>query len=261
MDHLSHLLDDEGRPIRRHTILGSGDFAVVIQKDELAIKMAIVHSSDDERRVESNRALIRCEQQVYQILQPDPDHPVEGVVPCMRLSGDTIELKYMSQGTLGQWLEHRAPPTILMQRRWLHQLAVGLQNIHARKIIHCDIILRNILLDGTLNAMITDFGAATVAPRDSDMTLFADSCCRSMWTDLFQLGVVFYSILTGINPRIRIYHGNDFAVLPPRPSLPLVSHLWAGQIIEDCWNPGALGPAGAGTILTRVDHFVHQRIF
>lgn len=258
MDPLSHLIDDEGHPIRRHTILGSGDFAVVIQKDALAIKMAIVHSSDDKRQVESNRALIRCEQEVYRILQPDPEHPLEGVVPCMRLSGDTIELQYMSQGTLGEWLEHRAPPTMLMQRRWLRQLAVGLQNIHARKIVHCDIILRNILLDGTLNVMITDFGASTIAPRDSDMTLFVDPCCRSMWTDLFQLGVIFYSIVTSFNPKIRIYQGDDFAVLPPRESLPVVSHLWAGQIIEDCWTPGALGPAGAGGILTRLDRFMGQ---
>ena len=254
MDRLDNLIDDQGRQVKTHIIMGSGLSAVVIKKDDKAIKMAIVHGYDSAEQVEDNRAQIRREQRAYRRLQPDVTRPVTGILPCLGMPGDTIELQLMSNGTLAEWIKHRLPPTFTLQKRWIRQLAVAVSNVHARRVIHSDILLRNVLLDSSLNAILADFGAATVLPLGSVMTDAVDRYNCSMWTDLFQLGLVFYSIVTGLHPGVGIYPGkSSVALLPPRSKLPYVAGLWAGQIIEDCWTPGAYGAAGAAGIIAKLD--------
>jgi serine/threonine protein kinase len=255
MDRLDHLIDDEGHQVKSCTIIGSGLSAVVVHRDDKAIKMAIVHTNDQEDEVESNRGQIRREQRVYRRLQPDHAKPIPGIVPCLGMPGDTIELQFMSNGTLGEWIKHRDVPSFGLQSRWIRQLAVGLSNFHASRVIHSDILLRNILIDGSLNAMLADFGASTVLPLDSVMVDTVDQYNCSMWTDLFQLGLVFYSIVTGKQAGKSIYHGKSaIASLPPRNTLPSVAGLWASQIIEECWTPGAYGAAGAAGIFAKLDN-------
>ena len=255
MDGINFLLDDRGLRIHPSTILSIGTYAVVIRQNDVAIKMPIVHSFDGVMSIHKNRAKMQAEQLVYRQLMPDPTATLEGVVPCVRMWSYTIELQYMSQGTLGVMLQTRGISPIPLQRRWIRQLATGLRNIHARRVLHNDLALRNILLDGSLNVMITDFGVSSIVPLGLDMMLYRDRHGCSMWTDLVQLGSIIYHIVTGVPSRVTIYPQHDlYAVLPPRNIWPDVRSLWAGQIIEDCWNAGALGPAGAQAILNRLDH-------
>lgn len=257
MDTTNFLLDDQGRRVRPNTILAIGTYAVVVRRYDIAVKMPIVHSFDTGPVIYRNRAKMQAEQAIYRHLQAGSNQSLPGIVPCVRVWANTIELQYMSQGTLGTSIKYRGPSDIPLQRRWIRQLAVGLRNIHSRRVIHNDIALRNILLDGSLNAMITDFGVSTIVPEGCDMMQFRDRHNCSVWTDLVQLGSVIYSIVTGHSSGVGIYPGNTlYAVLPARDRLPDVRGLWAGRIIEDCWNAGALGPAGAQAILHRLDGLV-----
>ncbi|KAJ5494849.1 hypothetical protein N7463_010936 [Penicillium fimorum] len=226
------LIDDEGHYIKAHTILATGDAAVVVQRDDVAIKMAIVYKNFTLEKVEENRHGIRREQEVWQRIQPNIDTPVEGIVHCLGLPGDTIELRYMSGGTLSKFLKHRARPSIELQKR-------------------CDILSRNILLDGSLNVVIADLGASTIMPIDTVMMDAVDDYNCSIWTDLCQLGLVFYEIITGTQTGISLYHssgGDDLiAVFPSRDILPsLGKRIWDRDIIETCWREGGYGTEGAG---------------
>ncbi|CAG8885683.1 unnamed protein product [Penicillium egyptiacum] len=251
-------IDDEGHYIQLHTIIASGDAALVAHRDDMAIKMAIVYANYTLEEVEENRSKIRREQEVWRRIQPDFETPVEGIVQCLDLPGDTIEMKYMSGGTLSKWLEHRARPSIQLQKRWFRQLAIGLHNLHQRRVIHSDILSRNILLDGSLNVAICDLGASSIMPIDTIMANAVDEYNCSIWTDLCQLGLVFYEIATGRMTSISLYDngGSDNAVarFPSRDMLPaLGKRLWARDIIETCWREGGYGAAGAAGILAKLD--------
>ncbi|KAJ5957932.1 hypothetical protein N7501_012211 [Penicillium viridicatum] len=226
MNALHHFIDDEGHCIKPHTILHTGDAVVVVQREDVAIKMAVVYKNDTLEKVEENRSKIRREQDVWRRIQPNFDSPVEGIVHCLDLPGDTIEMRYMSGGTLSKWLKSRARPSIDLQREWFRQLTIGLHNLHQRRIIHSDILSRNILLDGSLNLAICDFGASSTMPIGTIMADTVDEYNCSIWTDICQLGLVFYEIVTGRETGISLYHNsggdNSVARFPSRDVLPVV---------------------------------------
>ncbi|KAK4866328.1 hypothetical protein LT330_008669 [Penicillium expansum] len=258
MNALHYPIDDEGHYIRPHTILEIGDVALVVQREDVAIKMAIVYKNDTLEKVEENRSRIRREQEVWRRIQPNFDTPVEGIVHCIDLPGDTIEMRYVSGGTLSKWLKYRARPGIELQRRWFRQLTIGLHNLHQRRVIHSDILSRNILLDGSLNVAICDLGASSIMPIDTVMAHTVDEYNCSIWTDLCQLGLVFYEIVTGRETGISLYHNvgtdNSIARFPSRDMLPaLGKRIWARDIIETCWRKGGYGAAGAAEILVKLD--------
>ncbi|KAJ6142509.1 hypothetical protein N7471_001962 [Penicillium samsonianum] len=264
MSALHGLVDDEGYYIKFHTVLETGDAAVVVQREDLAIKMAIVYKNNTLEEVEENRSKIRREQEVWRRIQPNFNTPVEGIVHCLDLPGDTIEMRYMSGGTLSKWLQHRARPSIELQKRWFRQLANGLHNLHQRRVIHSDILSRNILLDGSLNVAICDLGASSVMPIDTVMANAVDDYNCSIWTDLCQLGIVFYEIVTGRRASVSLYYNSGIddsvARFPSRDMLPaLAKHIWARDIIETCWREGGYGAAGAAGILAKLDKMQRPR--
>jgi serine/threonine protein kinase len=258
MDPTWFLIDDEGHYIQNHTIIGTGDGVVVIERDDVAIKMAIVHTRDTLAEVEEHRRKIRREQSIWRRVQPDPETPVQGIVHCVRLSGDTIEMKYMSGGSLSKWLRHRARPSISLQKRWIRQLAIGLHNLHERRVIHGDVLARNILLDESSNVVLADLGASSIMPLDTVMTDAVDKYNCSIWTDLCQLGLVIHEIVTGRRHSLSLYdsdrNGGSIAKFPSRDRLPsLGRNLWARDIIEACWTERGYGAAGAAGIVKKLD--------
>ncbi|CAG7959652.1 unnamed protein product [Penicillium nalgiovense] len=251
-------IDDEGHYIQLHTIIASGDAALVVHREGMAVKMAIVYKHYTLEEAEENRSKIRREQEVWRRIQSDFYTPVEGIVHCLDIPGDTIEMRYMPGGTLLKWLEHRARPSIQLQKRWFRQLAIGLHNLHQCRVIHSDLLSRNILMDGSLNVAICDLGASSVMPIDTVMLDAVDDYNCSIWTDICQLGLVFNEIATGRITGISLYnHGgsdNSVASFPSRDMLPALSkRLWAWDIIETCWREGGYGAAGAAEILAKLD--------
>lgn len=135
-------------------------------------------------------------------------------------------MRYMSGGTLSKWLKSRARPSADLQRHWFHQLTIGLHNLHQHCIIHGDILTRNILLDGSLNLAICDLGASSIMSIGTIMLDRVDGYNCSIWTDICQLGLVFYEIVTGREASISLYDnsggGNSVARFPSRDILPVL---------------------------------------
>ena len=64
-------------------------------------------------------------------------------------------------GTVGAASPDHAVLTPPLQRRLVHEVAVGLCHLHEHGILHRDIKTANVLLDEALHAKICDFGVAT----------------------------------------------------------------------------------------------------
>lgn len=124
------------------------------------------------------------------------------------------------------------PLTLQEAIRILAQLAPAIDEAHAQGILHRDIKPRNILLDDAGNAYLSDFGIARLMGQDGQtqtMTFIGtpefmapeqiNQTALSSQTDIYQLGVTLFKMLTGEYP----YKGNLARVLLEQVNSPLPS--------------------------------------
>jgi len=119
-----------------------------------------------------------------------------------------LVIEYINGGTLHDLLQH---PRIGIKDacRIVFDVATGLEYAHSKLIIHCDLKPKNILINDIGEAKITDFGIAKTVMATTDgsrgHTLRYASPEQltgnpEAKTDVYQLGLVLYQIITGINP-------------------------------------------------------------
>lgn len=122
-------------------------------------------------------------------------------------------MRYLAGGTLGDLIDSRLPDmrTVL---RIAGQIAGALDYAHERGIIHRDIKPSNVLLDGSGNAYLADFGIARIQESASITTgahvmgtpdYVAPEMVRKGETitpsvDIYALGALVYEMLTGDPP-------------------------------------------------------------
>lgn len=97
-------------------------------------------------------------------------------------------------------------------QQWFHQLTDALQLCHRQGIVHRDLKLENILLDGNDNCKICDFGFARFTDNKQLLETFCGSLAYSApevimrqkytgpETDIWSLGVILYTLLAGELP-------------------------------------------------------------
>ncbi|XP_030844794.1 ankyrin repeat domain-containing protein 50-like [Strongylocentrotus purpuratus] len=202
--------------------LGGGSFGEVYKAthtvhDDVAVKLAksgkegqVVMYQKEARKHENS---LICEHIV----------PIKGFVECeddacnCGLIG--IVMKYMENGSLWdfrttKWLQH--PDLLPLINRMVYEMSSGMQFLHSKDIIHRDLKLENVLVDGDLHVKIADLGLAT-----NLQTSFGDRCWgtdshkppEAFRTDLpnstkvvtpkydvYSFAMTLYELLTGIHP-------------------------------------------------------------
>ena len=123
-----------------------------------------------------------------------------------------IAMELCESGTLFNVLTRRGAfdePTAIL---YLTELAFALKYLQSHNIIHRDIKVENILVDGNGHARLCDFGFSTITEDDAPHKRTAcgsvayaapEMICREAYTnktDIWSLGVVFYVLLTGHLP-------------------------------------------------------------
>ncbi|KAL4811680.1 kinase-like domain-containing protein [Aspergillus spinulosporus] len=236
----SPFLDIQGNPIPQEQILGSGSSAIVLLRNDVAIKIPLRYRWSSDSDVKANLRSLRHEQDVYRRLQDPGDNRSHGLVRCIGFSTDTTQFAYMVNGDLRAYLAKCRPPRQL-QLKWFNEMARTLSFIHDKRVLVADVASRNFLLDSDLSIKICDFSEASLLPLDSNMEDVDDNGFTTRM-DVGLLAAVMYEIITGTTCEVDLFKNNSptdgRAYWPERRLLPSTQGIWLGWIIEGCWNGG-----------------------
>jgi len=188
--------------------LGSGAFGEVwIGLDrntgrQIAVKFYVHRGGVDlsllSREVEK-LVLLSADRYVVQVLdvgwQADPPYYV---------------MEYIENGSLEQYPQRSDSKTIDQLVQLFREIAMGLNHLHAKGILHCDLKPGNILLDQDDQPRLADFGQSRLtheqtpslgtlfymAPEQANLQAVPDAS----W-DVYALGAIFYYLLIGEPPH------------------------------------------------------------
>lgn len=140
-------------------------------------------------------------------------HP--NVLPIIEADvyGDQVAVvsEYVADGSLSDWLARRGSEPVPLGEAadLVLGILVGLEHLHARKIVHRDLKPANILMQEGI-PRLTDFGLSrllsdltwtqTSSGTPAYMAPEAFAGDRSVPTDLWSVGIIFYQLLTGQLP-------------------------------------------------------------
>jgi len=167
-------------------------------------------------QTEISSQYLQSEKEVYRRLDHDDD-----IVSCLDLSGEGIRLALMENGNLQE--PPRQTPDQSRQLAWFRDMARALVHVHDRRVLAADIATRNFLLSADLDVKLSDFNQSTILPLNTDMETVDDSG-YSIYTDIGQLGTVFYTVATGQACEFDLFKDLPFeptdAIWPQRKDLP-----------------------------------------
>lgn len=122
-----------------------------------------------------------------------------------------LEMEFVAGQTLRQMIDDEGAQSPVRATSLTARVAEGLAEAHARKILHRDLKLENILLTHLGVPKIVDFGLArqlTIPTRESDCVGTPHYMAPELYqgqaaspaSDVFALGVCYYQLLTGVFP-------------------------------------------------------------
>lgn len=172
------------------------------------------------------------------------------IVEFLGLVDHGLKLRFYPQGTLHRYLQWHPHESIEMRMKWCVQLVQAVEFLHSRSVLHCDISLRNVLLNDDLDIILADFqgiiqsrtgetiidGQARERPKSfmprSDLE-YAD-----VRTDLFALGSAIYHIINGhqVFPELRNRHEGMEIQERFRNEMFPGSDYAASHVVERCWK-------------------------
>jgi predicted Ser/Thr protein kinase len=161
-------------------------------------------------------------------------------------------MEYVEQGSLRHYLDTHKQLTPAAQKRIALGIALGLNYIHHRGILHRDLKSENILIDQDGNPKLTDFGLAKsqdlkIEPPLSDSAaiqwmapeaLVVSSSGYTKKSEVYSFGVLLWEITTGQHPYAGI--SPEYALMKTEqgkrdPIPPQVPQFYA-DIIKKCWS-------------------------
>lgn len=177
----------------------------------------------------------------------------------MGISDDPVGLLLAeaSDGNLQDYIdEHHANIDMSLRFKWRTQAAEAIEFIHQKGVIHSDLRPDNFLLHSTpaakLDLLLCDFEGSTNGEIDGGHLPdfgFSNPCDpdeSTESTDIFSLGSIYYTIMTGHWPyrssrpfqssEEMLEYGKLVDGLFASKKYPPVDELPAGVVIQRCWT-------------------------
>ncbi|KAJ5751491.1 uncharacterized protein N7511_008456 [Penicillium nucicola] len=183
-----------------------------------------------------------------QLLDALGSHP--RVIASKGLTDNGLVLQRASNGSLIDYITSQSFIPLSTKLLWCKQAAEAITYIHGKRVIHCDINLRNLLLDENLNILLADFqGMLKSVDGGTILDGLSRECSKSyqprahgdyasVATDLFALGSAIYFIMTGheVFPELDSLQDDEEILSRFQNGLFPTENHPCSQITEKCWK-------------------------
>ncbi len=194
--------------------LGKGGFAVcfegISRRDSHKYALKVVKAKVEQKKMMEK---FRTELQIHAKMQ----HPniVEFLRAFTHDNHTYVILELCSYGNLTDMVKARGCLSLPEVRRFMVQICGGVRYMHKRSVIHRDLKMGNIFIDGEMNLKIGDFGLAAVMADEHDRrttlcgtpNYIAPEILSKSGTrghdnkvDTWAIGVICYAMLVGTPP-------------------------------------------------------------
>uniref|UniRef100_K7FPW0 non-specific serine/threonine protein kinase n=1 Tax=Pelodiscus sinensis TaxID=13735 RepID=K7FPW0_PELSI len=200
--------------------LGKGTYGKVKKARERSGKLVAIKSiRKDKIKDEQDLVHIRREIEIMSSL----NHPhIIGIHEVFENNSKiVIVMEYASKGDLYDYINERQRLTEQEARNFFRQVVSAVYYCHKNGIVHRDLKLENILLDGNGNIKIADFGLSNVYQQDKFLQTYCGSPLyaspeivngrpyKGPEVDSWSLGVLLYILVHGTMP----FDGQDYKTL------------------------------------------------
>lgn len=140
-----------------------------------------------------------------------------------------IVMEYLDGQSLQQWLKEKGPVRDFgTLYEMLRPVMDGLEKVHQAGIIHRDISPSNLMMNGSGEIKILDFGTARGFGQDNEKSLsvvlkpgfapveqYRKHGKQGPWTDVYALCATIYKLLTGVTPESSVDRMMEDTLNPP----------------------------------------------
>jgi len=170
---------------------------------------------------------LSTERTIYERLQG-----VRGVASYLGTVKDGLLLEYYSNGCLEELMEKDSPPAWSQRMDWILQIIDVFAACHAKKVLVCDIALRNLLLADDYTIRIIDFANSSLCPLEHSGELRnSDGYCSKI--DILHVTNVIYSLSCWKKFQVDCVTMDEW---PDAESLPSTMDLPLGDVISESWS-------------------------
>ena len=205
--------DGRGRSDMYHfgKVLGTGSFGVVRLVLHKMTNTKIAVKTYDKRKIRDAAQLKRVQQEIRLMARTNHPNIVRLYETLESVHRVHLVMEYASGGNLCSYVKLKKRLDETEARAIFQQLSSAIAYLHSLNIVHRDIKLENILIDGRRNIKITDFGFS-VYVVDKKLKIFCGTPSymppeivmrREYYgppVDCWSLGVLLYAMLCGCFP-------------------------------------------------------------
>eukprot|EP00475_Leptophrys_vorax_P009566 TRINITY_DN16338_c0_g2_i1.p1 TRINITY_DN16338_c0_g2~~TRINITY_DN16338_c0_g2_i1.p1 ORF type:complete len:256 (-),score=69.34 TRINITY_DN16338_c0_g2_i1:932-1699(-) len=140
--------------------------------------------------------------------------------PSVIPGGPVLVMELAAGGELFDYVQNCSGFSEAIARTYFRQLISAIEGCHARGVVHRDVKLENLLIDGIFSLKLADFGEAEIVPNCNDSTVAAlqgrkgtliymapevlANLKYNHQCDVFSAGVVLFVMLSGSNKNLCI---------------------------------------------------------